>query len=114
MVLGDVWRRWVVDTFGVRRAGWHHRGVPATMPSHALAAPEGRSACCSSAICWSERGLRPAARLRQPFRPSRDIILTMAGGGPVDTYRALAAELGSATGSGSPAGSARTLPAADG
>ena len=99
VVLGDVWRRWVIDTFGVRpsrisvdlqrRAGHRDETVPRAGRA------TGVFACCSSATCWSARASRTCcARLPARRFRARDIDLTMAGGGPVETYRAMAAELG--------------------
>ena len=97
VVLGEVWRRWVIDTFGVRssRIGIIYNGVPATMSKPRPSAPDGRFRLLFVGNLLERKGVKDLLHAFASHSiQSRDIILTMAGGGPVDTYRALAAELG--------------------
>jgi glycosyltransferase involved in cell wall biosynthesis len=97
VVLGDVWRRWVIDTFGVRpnRVGIIYNGVPATMSKPRAAAGEGRFRLLFVGNLLERKGVKDLLHaFASPAIKARDIVLTMAGGGPVDSYRAMAAELG--------------------
>ncbi len=97
VVLGDLWRRWVVDTFGVRpnRIRVIYNGVPATMPDLPARTPDGRFHLLFVGNLLERKGVKDLLRAcASPSLRSRNIVLTMAGGGPVDTYRAMAAELG--------------------
>jgi glycosyltransferase involved in cell wall biosynthesis len=99
VVLGEVWRHWVAETFGVKpsRISIIYNGVPATVVARSQA-PRAARADLPFRLLFvgnllERKGvsdlLRALAALRAP-----NVALTMAGGGPVDTYRALAAELG--------------------
>jgi glycosyltransferase involved in cell wall biosynthesis len=97
VVLGEVWRRWVVDTFGVQsdRIGIIYNGVPATMSKPRPPPPDGRFRLLFVGNLLERKGVKDLLRaFASPAVQARDIVLTMAGGGPVDTYRALATELG--------------------
>ena len=97
VVLGDVWRRWLVDTFGVRpnRVGVIYNGVPATMSKPRAANRDGRFRLLFVGNLLERKGVKDLLRaFASSELLARDIVLTMAGGGPVDTYRAMAAELG--------------------
>jgi glycosyltransferase involved in cell wall biosynthesis len=97
VVLGDVWRRWVIDTFGVRpdQVGIVYNGVPATvMPSRAPFR-DGRFRLLFVGNLLERKGVKDLLRaFASPEIQARDIVLTMVGGGPIDTYRAMATELG--------------------
>jgi glycosyltransferase involved in cell wall biosynthesis len=96
-VLGDVWRRWVIDTFGVRsnRISVVYNGVPATAAKPATVRDDGRFRLLFVGNLLERKGVKDLLRaLAAPSLKVRDIELTMAGGGPVDTYRAMAASLG--------------------
>jgi glycosyltransferase involved in cell wall biosynthesis len=99
VVLGEVWRHWVAETFGVKpsRISIIYNGVPATVVARSQA-PRAARADLPFRLLFvgnllERKGvsdlLRAFAALRAP-----NVALMMAGGGPVDTYRALAAELG--------------------
>ena len=97
VVLGEVWRRWVIDKFAVRpsRISIVYNGVPATMPAPHMPHSNGPFRLLFVGNLLERKGV--ADLLRSFARPSlmaRDIHLTMAGGGPVDLYRAMAADLG--------------------
>jgi glycosyltransferase involved in cell wall biosynthesis len=97
VVLGDVWRRWVSDTFAVRpnRISIVYNGVPATPPKPRTVPADGCFRLLFVGNLLQRKGVKDllvafaAASLRE-----RDITLTMAGGGPVDAYRAMAGSLG--------------------
>ena len=72
VVLGDVWRRWVIDTFGVRpnRISIIYNGVPATASK--LRPPRPRRALPPAVRrqpAGAEGRQGPAARIRQPLDP---------------------------------------------
>ena len=97
VVLGEVWRRWVVETFGIRQARITivYNGVPATVAPPRGDPGSGRFRLLFVGNLLERKGV--ADLLRAVARPeilARDIELTLAGGGPVETYRAMAASLG--------------------
>ena len=97
VVLGDVWRRWVIDTFDVKhsRVGIVYNGVPATMPNPRAPSGDGCFRLLFVGNLLERKGVKDLLRaFATPAIKARDIRLTMAGGGPVDTYRAMAADLG--------------------
>jgi glycosyltransferase involved in cell wall biosynthesis len=97
VVLGDVWRRWVIDTFAVRssRVGIIYNGVPATKRTSGMAPVGGRFELLFVGNLLERKGVKDLLRaFAMPAVKARDIHLTMAGGGPVETYRAMAADLG--------------------
>lgn len=97
VVLGEVWRRWVIDTFGVRpnRIGIVYNGVPATMPTRRTVPVSGCFQLLFVGNLLERKGVKDLLRaFAMPSMKTRDIHLTMAGGGPVDSYREMAATLG--------------------
>jgi glycosyltransferase involved in cell wall biosynthesis len=97
VVLGDVWRRWIVDTFGVRpnRVGVIYNGVPATTLKPRTPPPDGCFRLLFVGNLLERKGVKDLLHaLASPGIAARDIVLTMAGGGPVDTYREMASRLG--------------------
>jgi glycosyltransferase involved in cell wall biosynthesis len=97
VVLGDVWRRWVIDTFGVRpnRVAVIYNGVPATGSKSRAPSSDGRFRLLFVGNLLERKGVKDLLHaFASPRMTARNIVLTMAGGGPVDTYRAMAAELG--------------------
>jgi glycosyltransferase involved in cell wall biosynthesis len=97
VVLGEVWRRWVIDTFGVRpnRIGIVYNGVPATKPTLRRKRNDARFELLFVGNLLERKGVKDLLRAcATPAITARDIHLTMAGGGPIDVYRAMAAELG--------------------
>ncbi len=97
VVLGDVWRRWVVDTFGVapNRIGVIYNGVPATVSKPRTASRDGRFRLLFVGNLLERKGVKDLLyTLASPSIAARDVILTMAGGGPVETYREMATRLG--------------------
>ncbi len=97
VVLGDVWRRWVVDTFGVRpgRVSIIYNGVPATGPTPPTALKSGSFQLLFVGNLLERKGVKDLLQaIASPAIQARDLHLTMAGGGPVEFYRAMAAELG--------------------
>jgi glycosyltransferase involved in cell wall biosynthesis len=97
VVLGEVWRRWVIDTFGIRpsRISIIYNGVPATV---AEPRPSGGDGCFRLLFVGNlleRKGVKDLLRaMTTAAVQTRSIHLTMAGGGPVDAYRAMAATLG--------------------
>lgn len=97
VVLGEVWRNWVLETFELRpsRVGVVYNGVP---PTHAIprSTPDNQPFQLLFVGNLLERkGVKDLLRaLASPAVQARDIRLIMAGGGPVDAYRAMAAHLG--------------------
>jgi glycosyltransferase involved in cell wall biosynthesis len=97
VVLGEVWRRWVIDTFAVRanRIGIIYNGVPATVTKPRARSAEGPFRLLFVGNLLERKGVKDLLRaFATPEITARGIVLTMAGGGPIDTYRAMAAELG--------------------
>ena len=97
VVLGDVWRRWVVDTFDVRpnRVGVIYNGVPATKLKPRTPSLDGSFRLLFVGNLLERKGVKDLLHaLACPGIAARNIVLTMAGGGPVDTYREMASALG--------------------
>ncbi len=97
VVLGEVWRRWVIDTFQVRhsRVGVVYNGVPATSPSPRTTPRDGQFRLLFVGNLLERKGVKDLLRaVATPAMKTRDIHLTMAGGGPVDAYRSMASDLG--------------------
>lgn len=97
VVLGDVWRQWVSETFDVRpgRISVVYNGVPATPLAQRTAPQDGRFRLLFVGNLLERKGVADLLRaFARPELRGRDIELTMAGGGPVDQYKAMAAELG--------------------
>lgn len=97
VVLGDFWRRWVSDTFQIRpgRISIVYNGVPATAAGPRTVPADGRFRLLFVGNLLERKGVADLLRaVARPEMQARDIELTMAGGGPVATYRALAGELG--------------------
>jgi len=97
VVLGEVWRRWVIDTFAVRpsRVGIVYNGVPATMPTPRTRPDDGRFNLLFVGNLLERKGVKDLLHaFAMPSIKARNIHLTLAGGGPVETYRAMATDLG--------------------
>jgi glycosyltransferase involved in cell wall biosynthesis len=97
VVLGDVWRRWVIDTFGVPpgQVGIIYNGVPATVMPPRAPSKDSHFRLLFVGNLLERKGVKDLLRaFASPAIQARDIVLTMVGGGPIDTYRAMAAELG--------------------
>ncbi|WP_428489959.1 glycosyltransferase family 4 protein [Rhodopila sp.] len=97
VVLGEVWRRWVIDQFGVRPAQISiiYNGVPATLVAQRAARGDAPFRLLFVGNLLERKGVKDLLRsFAGPLLTARDIRLTMAGGGPVDAYREMAAELG--------------------
>jgi glycosyltransferase involved in cell wall biosynthesis len=97
VVLGEVWRRWVIDAFDVRpsRVSIVYNGVPATPSTPRLAQRDGRFNLLFVGNLLERKGVKDLLHaFAAPALRERDIHLTMAGGGPVETYRAVATSLG--------------------
>ena len=97
VVLGEFWKRWVIDTFDVRpsRVGIVYNGVPATMAPAPALRPGGPFNLLFVGNLLERKGVTDLLRaFAAPAMKARDMRLTMAGGGPVDFYRAMADELG--------------------
>jgi glycosyltransferase involved in cell wall biosynthesis len=97
VVLGEVWRKWVIDTFGVRphRIGVVYNGVPATRPAPRTKPNDGSFQLLFVGNLLERKGVKDLLHaFATPMLKGRDIRLTMAGGGPVDAYRVMAAQLG--------------------
>jgi glycosyltransferase involved in cell wall biosynthesis len=97
VVLGDVWRRWVIDTFQVRpgQISVVYNGVPATRTMARTAPKDGRFRLLFVGNLLERKGVKDLLQaFASPALMSRDLQLTMAGGGPVETYRQMATDLG--------------------
>jgi glycosyltransferase involved in cell wall biosynthesis len=97
VVLGEVWRRWVTETFEVRpsRVSVIYNGVPATSAKPRTAPLDGRFRLLFVGNLLERKGVKDLLQaFAAPSMRNRNIELTMAGGGPVDLYRAMANDLG--------------------
>jgi glycosyltransferase involved in cell wall biosynthesis len=97
VVLGEVWRNWVIDTFGVKpnRIDVVYNGVPATRPASHVVRSDSTFRLLFVGNLLERKGVKDLlAAIATPAIQGRDIHLTMAGGGPVDAYSAMAANLG--------------------
>src|SRR3954465_5289192 len=97
VVLGEVWRRWVAETFDVRpnRISVVYNGVPATAAKPRTVPDDGRFRLLFVGTLLERKGVKDLLQASAaPSLRARDIELTMAGGGPVEQYRALAQQLG--------------------
>lgn len=97
VVLGEVWRKWVSETFDVRsgRISVVYNGVPSTPPLPRSPSPDGRFRLLFVGNLLERKGVADLLRaFATPALRDRPIDLTMAGGGPVDSYKAMAAQLG--------------------
>jgi glycosyltransferase involved in cell wall biosynthesis len=100
VVLGDVWRRWAIETFAVRPAqiGIIYNGVPATIAQPRALPKDQHFRLLFVGNLLERKGLKDLLRaFATPAIQARDIRLTIAGGGPVDAYRTMAAGLGIAS-----------------
>jgi glycosyltransferase involved in cell wall biosynthesis len=96
-VLGEIWRRWVIDTFAVapNRVRVVYNGVPAATASPRTRARDGRFHLLFLGNLHERKGVRDLVRaFARPGLRAHDIVLTMAGGGPVETFRSMAEDLG--------------------
>jgi glycosyltransferase involved in cell wall biosynthesis len=97
VVLGEVWRRWVSDTFAVRpgRISIVYNGVPATPPVARTQLGDDRFRLLFVGNLLERKGVKDLLRaFAAPGFRARNIELTMAGGGPVEVYQAMAVSLG--------------------
>jgi glycosyltransferase involved in cell wall biosynthesis len=98
VVLGEFWRRWVIDTYAIspNKIRVIYNGVPPTTSKVVPAAvKDGRFHLLFVGNLHERKGVKDLLRaFARPNLKARDIVLTMAGGGPVDMYRAMAADLG--------------------
>jgi glycosyltransferase involved in cell wall biosynthesis len=97
IVLGEVWRRWVVDTFDVSPAAISviYNGVPATRAPRRTTQTDGRFRLLFVGNLLQRKGVADLLRaFAFPAVQAHAIDLTLAGGGPVETYRQMAVGLG--------------------
>nr|WP_294507739.1 glycosyltransferase family 4 protein [uncultured Rhodopila sp.] len=97
VVLGDVWRRWVADTFGIKpnRISVVYNGVPATVAKQRTVPADGKFRLLFVGNLLERKGVKDLLQaFAAPSLRSRNIELTMAGGGPVELYRGMAQQLG--------------------
>jgi glycosyltransferase involved in cell wall biosynthesis len=97
VVLGDVWRDWVVNTFAVRPncISIVYNGVPATPAKPRTVPADGRFRLLFVGNLLERKGVTDLLHaFATPELKRRDIELTLAGGGAVDICRATAALLG--------------------
>ncbi len=97
VVLGELWRGWVIETFGVapQVISVVNNGVPATpLPRVPRAAGEPFRLLFLGNLL-ERKGISDLLHaLAMPAARNADFCLTVAGGGAVDTYKALAESLG--------------------
>jgi len=97
VVLGEVWRRWLIDTQGVapQKIAIVRNGVPATTlrrPARPAGSPF-RLLFLGNLL--ERKGVADLLHaLALPPARSLNLTLTLAGGGPIETYRSLAEDLG--------------------
>lgn len=97
IVLGEVWRRWVAETFGVPagQISVVYNGVPATSGLTRTAPRDETFRLLFVGNLLERKGVADLLRaFAAPSLRSRTIELTLAGGGPVETYREMAVALG--------------------
>jgi glycosyltransferase involved in cell wall biosynthesis len=97
VVLGEVWRRWVADTFDIRpnTISVVYNGVPATIAMPRTAPDDGRFRLLFVGNLLERKGVKDLLQaFASPSLRARNIELIMAGGGPVDLYRGMAEQLG--------------------
>jgi glycosyltransferase involved in cell wall biosynthesis len=97
VVLGEVWRRWVADTFDVRpnQISVVYNGVPATAAKERTAPVDGRFRLLFVGNLLERKGVKDLLQaFASPSLRVRNIELTMAGGGPVELYQSMARQLG--------------------
>lgn len=97
VVLGEVWRDWVSVNFDVRpsRISVVYNGVPETPLLPRSVPNDGRFRLLFVGNLLERKGVTDLLRaFASPTLRNRDIELTMAGGGRVETYRELAERLG--------------------
>jgi glycosyltransferase involved in cell wall biosynthesis len=97
VVLGEVWRRWVAGTFDIRpgRISVVYNGVPATAAKPRTEPADGKFRLLFVGNLLERKGVKDLLHaVAAPSLRAQDIVLTMAGGGPVDQYRAMARQLG--------------------
>ena len=97
VVLGEVWHRWLVDTFEIPagQISVVYNGVPATISKAREKADDCGFALLFVGNLLERKGVKDLLNaFARPEIKSRNITLTMAGGGPVQTYRTMATDLG--------------------
>jgi glycosyltransferase involved in cell wall biosynthesis len=97
VVLGELWRRWVIDTFDVapQAISVVNNGVPATPLSRVLR-PQGtpfRLLFLGNLL--ERKGIADLLHaMALPAAKDADLVLTVAGGGAIDGYRKATRDLG--------------------
>jgi glycosyltransferase involved in cell wall biosynthesis len=97
IVLGEVWRRWVIDTFDVSPSAISviYNGVPATIAPNRIIPADGRFRLLFVGNLLERKGVADLLRaFATPSVQAHDIDLTLAGGGPIERYRQMAVALG--------------------
>ncbi|MGE0224543.1 MAG: glycosyltransferase family 4 protein [Acetobacteraceae bacterium] len=97
VVLGDLWRRWLIDELGVpaRQIAIVRNGVPATALPPLPRSPDAPFRLLFLGNLQERKGVSDLLNaLASRPDTERRVMLTMAGGGPIDTYRAKAEALG--------------------
>ncbi len=97
VVLGELWRGWVIDTFGVapQAISVVNNGVPATPLPREPRAPGEPFRLLFLGNLLERKGIADLLHaLSLPAAREADLCLTVAGGGAVDTYKQMAKDLG--------------------
>jgi len=97
VVLGDVWRRWVIDTFQLspQAVSVIRNGVPATTTPRIPRPPGAPFRLLFLGNLLQRKGVADLLHaLALPSLRDTRLTLTLAGGGPLETYRLMAESLG--------------------
>jgi glycosyltransferase involved in cell wall biosynthesis len=97
VVLGELWRRWVIDTLGVppQAVTVVRNGVPATKAGRVPSAGGAPHRLLFLGNLLERKGISDLLHaLALPRMATVNVRLTVAGGGNVEAYRALALRLG--------------------
>jgi glycosyltransferase involved in cell wall biosynthesis len=95
VVLGDLWRRWSIETFGLPASAVTvlRNGVPASVEPREPRQPAAPFRLLFLGNLLQRKGIADLLHALADL-PGAPVALTVAGGGAVETYRRMAANLG--------------------